>query len=127
FSLLSPTLELEAGATGSVEIGFAPQVRGPRSATIEVRTCADCVAQSVVVRGTGAVSAVEAVPRSVDFGLVSLGNSRVIELELANTGDFPVLVGRAALDAEGTNFTAALDAFPVELGGRERTKIAVTF
>ena len=127
FSLLSPTLELAAGATGSVEIGFAPQVRGARSATIEVRTCGDCVAQTVVVRGTGAVSAVEAVPRSVDFGLVSLGNSRVIELELANTGDFPVLVGRAALDAEGTNFSADLEAFPVELGGRELTKIAITF
>ena len=127
FTLFSSSFELPARATRSVQMGFRPPTRGLRSVTLELRTCAACLPHQVTLRGTGAVTAIDAVPRHLDFGFVSLGGTRMIELELANTGDYPILVGSAALDAPGTDFSAALDVFPLELAGREKVRIPVTF
>ncbi|MCK4413961.1 MAG: choice-of-anchor D domain-containing protein [Candidatus Eisenbacteria sp.] len=114
---------LPSGSSHQVSVAYAPSVTGEVSCTITAGTggCADVIASGVGIQPVCSVD-----PEALDFGQVSVGESAIRSITIANTGT-GVLSGTVTLGESCDGFTLATDPFSYDLQGGESATVEITF
>lgn len=114
FTLVDAPRFIEPGARAPIEVRFVPQVAGEASASLRLGALdARGMEATVPVRGVGLASTpctLAFSPGDVEFGLVPLGDARLVRVDLQN-------LGVAACDLAALRFATADPAFSLARGG----------
>jgi len=88
FSVAASTFFLASGDTGSVEVRFQPQSRGPASSTLIIRSNDPDEPQiSIALQGAGVEAELTALPTAIQFGEVRVGGFKDTTVVLTNSGN----------------------------------------
>jgi len=113
------------GSQRAFDVVFAPLAHATSSGQIQITS--DAGPASIAVTGRGVAPALAASLDDVAFGAVTIGSTRTLAVQLANTGDAPATVASVSLVGSG-EFVATAPAFPavVPPGGTATVSIAFT-
>jgi len=99
--------DLASGATCNFRVAFAPTERGPLEATLSLSSTG-AGSRSITLRGQGLVPAALGLSASsLDFGGVVPGDAAILDLEVENAGDEPMILASAQLSPAGGLFRIA--------------------
>jgi hypothetical protein len=118
------------GAQCQITITFRPQSGGPRSATMLIYDNAADSPQSVSLSGRGTGGVIMFSPQQLDFGTVLVQTtSAPMTFMVANAGDGPVAISKAAIDSAfaTSGFAISQDGCSTKtLGPGQRCAISAT-
>jgi hypothetical protein len=127
-SSLALPLTLQAGATASITITFAPPASGSFSGSVTFATTSDQQDSTVVLKFSGnGVSAgtLSPNPSSIAFGSIQVGSNSVKSETLTNSGGSAVTISQAT--ASGAGFSISGLNLPVTLNPNQGVTFNVTF
>ncbi len=137
---LVPPFSVDPGTPVLLNVSFAPQTSGLKSATLTISHTGDNpdVTVGLSGEGTGLTAVLQATPGSVDFGLLAVGSTLTSPVDLTNTGNSSLDVTGLAITgpdaaefgfdltppfpvAPGTPVTLTLDFSPLTAGPKSAT------
>ncbi|MEM1179860.1 MAG: choice-of-anchor D domain-containing protein [Acidobacteriota bacterium] len=89
------------GQSCGVEVRFRARRDGPHRAEVELTHDASGRAGTVALNGLGTSARLVVVPQVLDFGEITLGTTRSLELQVRNDGRAPLLLGRLVVEGRG--------------------------
>ncbi|MEO1083280.1 MAG: choice-of-anchor D domain-containing protein, partial [Acidobacteriota bacterium] len=89
------------GQSCSVEVRFRARRDGPHRAEVQIFHDAAGGSKAVPLNGLGTSGRLGVAPSSLDFGAVTVGTTRSLEVTLRNGGRAPLTVGRLRVDGAG--------------------------
>src|SRR5205814_3142222 len=122
FSIVSPALPLTIAASqaADVTVRFAPNAAGSVSGALSIASNDPALgAVTVSVSGTGAgappaqTPSISVTPLSLDFGGVTVGQSKDLKFSIANTGGADLLVRSIGTAVAAYTVTAPIAPFTV--------------
>jgi sugar lactone lactonase YvrE/P pilus assembly chaperone PapD len=132
FSAPSPLtpFKLVAGAQQSVTVRFAPTAGGTTNGTLTINSNdPDEAMVSVAVTGSGMAAAVQDIdvtPTSLDFGSVTVGQSKDLTVTVRNTGNATLTVNSATSNNQQFSVTSPSTPFTVNAGAQQSVTLRFT-
>lgn len=99
---------LNAGASTTFEVQFAPAVTGNVSGSVSIANTAPGAATIVAVSGTGAQAEIATSPSSVSFGNVATGNTNSQPIQISNGGNATLTISQVTVTGGGNGFSTIL-------------------
>jgi hypothetical protein len=133
FTIASPSgsFTVAAGGQQTVGVRFAPAAPGAQSATLSIASNDPSRPTATVsVSGTGsgtttAVPAIDVSPASLDFGTVTVGQSKDLSLTVRNTGNAPLTINSVA--SSNPRFAVASPAVPFNVAAGSQQALTIRF
>jgi hypothetical protein len=123
-----PSGTLEAGASCTISVDFAPQAAGSVSAILSISDNAAGSPQSVALGGTGGTSGISLSPGSLNFASQTVGaNSAAQVVTVSNTGTTPVAMTISTAGTNPGDFAETDNCSQSPLAGGKSCVINVTF
>jgi Abnormal spindle-like microcephaly-assoc'd, ASPM-SPD-2-Hydin len=127
---LSAPLALDAGASVTFTIKFAPVMVGTEAGTFWITTSASSSPLTISlaadgVAAPGGTPAIEVTPASVNFGNVTVGSKDSQTMRVSNTGTADLTITKIA--ASGTGFSVSGLSIPTTLPPGENTTFTSSF
>lgn len=116
---------LAAGASCTVQVAFAPTLRGSRPATLSISDNAGDSPQSVSLSGTGNANSLSAT--ALNFGNVAVGSSSSQTLTLTNVGGAATKIGQVRITGLNKRDYAQTNTCGSSLAAKTSCTFAVTF
>jgi Cep192 domain 4/Abnormal spindle-like microcephaly-assoc'd, ASPM-SPD-2-Hydin/HYDIN/CFA65/VesB-like, Ig-like domain len=104
---------LNAAATATLNVVFAPTARGSATGSVTVTSNANNSPLAVSLAGTGAQPALSITPASANFGSVAVGSTNSQTIKLTNTGTSVLTMTQA--NVTGTGFSTTGLTLPLSI------------
>ncbi len=115
---------LAPGASCTINVTFTPKQRGTRSGILSITDNAPNSPQTVSLKGTGTV--VELNPNSLDFGTVTVGQSKSLPTTLTNIGSVKLNITSIMITQDTVDFSQT-NTCDGGVGAGQSCTITVTF
>jgi hypothetical protein len=115
---------LAPGASCNINVTFTPKQRGTRNGTLSIRDNAPDSPQTVSLTGVGTV--VEMNPNALDFGTVTVGQTKTLPTTLTNVGSVQLNITSIMITQDPTDFSQQ-NTCDGALGAGQSCTINVTF
>ena len=115
-----------AGATCTLQVGFAPTLAGARPGSLSIANSATTQPLTVPLTGSGVQTQLQLGAASLNFGAVPLGQSAALTLALINSGTAP-LTGLQTSIAAGGDFAVTTGCPSATLAPGGSCLLAITF
>jgi hypothetical protein len=125
FAAMFPVGRIAPRSDAILDVAFAPLRRGPSTASVSVAACAGCTPRTIALAGAGLDCEVVPVPARLDFGVISPGGTRTLELGLENRGERTARIASARIADPA--FQLQAQAWPIVLAPGESRQVWVTF
>ncbi len=108
FGLATPEpIAIPPHGSATVTLSFTPSTLGAQQATLDVSACPGCAVTPVSVRGTGVAAVVTVTPARLDFGAVRVGQSKSLDVVVANAGNQPLALPAVTIGYGAEVFSVA--------------------
>ena len=120
-------LTLNASASTTFTVTFAPQTAGAVQSTVTISSNGPNPTLTMALSGTGVAAngALTSNPSSLNFGSVTVGNTQSISETITNSGGASITVSQVA--SSGTGFSLTGITAPITLNGGQSASFTVSF
>ncbi len=117
---------LNAGASTTLEVQFAPAVSGKASGSVAIANTAPGSPTIVAVSGTATQAEIAVTPSSVSFGNVATGNTNSQPIKISNGGNATLTISQITMTGGGNGFSTILST-PLAIQPNQSASFNATF
>lgn len=121
----NPSASVPVGQSATVQVQFAPTVRGAANGTLTVMSDASNSPLSITLSGTGMQPALSISPASLNFNNIVVGQSSTQTVTLTNSGNMPLTLNLATIS--GTGFGMSGLSLPTNVAAGMNVQFSVTY